>query len=43
VLSNDIDPTDLEAKLPGWLQRKMPEARDLAISDAIVRARQADG
>jgi aminoglycoside phosphotransferase (APT) family kinase protein len=34
VLSNDIDPTDLEAKLPGWLQRKMPEARDLAIADA---------
>jgi aminoglycoside phosphotransferase (APT) family kinase protein/putative sterol carrier protein len=34
VLSNDIDLADLEAKLLGWLQRKMPEARDLAIADA---------
>lgn len=34
MLSNDIDLADLAAKLPGWLQRKMPEARDLAIVDA---------
>jgi aminoglycoside phosphotransferase (APT) family kinase protein/putative sterol carrier protein len=33
VLSNDVDPSDLQVKLTGWLQRKLPEARDLTIAD----------
>jgi aminoglycoside phosphotransferase (APT) family kinase protein len=33
VLSNDLDLSDLPAKLAGWLREKMPRAEDLAISD----------
>jgi aminoglycoside phosphotransferase (APT) family kinase protein/putative sterol carrier protein len=33
VLGRDIDLTELRVKLGGWLQQKMPEARDLALED----------
>jgi len=33
LLGHDIDLTELRAKLGGWLQQKMPEARDLALED----------
>ena len=33
MLGHDIDLAELRVKLGGWLQQKMPEARDLALED----------
>ena len=33
MLSHDVDLSGLQPKLIAWLQRKMPQARDLSISD----------
>jgi aminoglycoside phosphotransferase (APT) family kinase protein/putative sterol carrier protein len=33
MLSHDVDLADVQATLVGWLQQKMPEARNLSISD----------
>jgi aminoglycoside phosphotransferase (APT) family kinase protein/putative sterol carrier protein len=33
VLGHDVDLSELRVKLGGWLQQKMPEARDIALED----------
>jgi aminoglycoside phosphotransferase (APT) family kinase protein/putative sterol carrier protein len=33
MLSHDVDLSDLQPRLIAWLQRRMPQARDLSISD----------